>query len=165
MTRALRRSRIRRQDAVDRTGSFDQTLIQKRGFVMKRLLLSSLALLGALFVASAALAQNGDVAKELATARTHAQLAAASQSVAVAKLHLHHVLNCLVGPHGHGFDAAAGNPCKGMGDGAEKDAGKDRMSMTQVTHALAYARHGLAAKELPDVHKAASGVIQSIAGG
>lgn len=132
---------------------------------MKRLLISSLALVGALFVASAALAQDGDAAKELATARTHAQLASASQSVAVAKLHLHHVINCLVGPHGKGFDAAAGNPCKGMGDGAEMDARKDRMSMTQVTHALAYARHGVAAKDLAEVHKAASGVLQSITGG
>ena len=132
---------------------------------MKRLSMSSLALIGVLFVASTALAQDGNATKELATARTHAQLAAASQSVAVAKLHLHHVINCLVGPHGKGFDTAAGNPCKGLGDGAETDARNDRMSMTQVTHALAYARRGVAAKDLAAVHKAASGVVQSIGGG
>lgn len=136
---------------------------------MKRLLTSSLALLGALLLASPALAQAGDVGKELATARTHAQLAEASQSVAVAKMHLHHALNCLVGPHGPGFDAAAGNPCKGMGEGAQTDAQKTGMRKThwldQVIHALAYARHGVAAKDLADVHKAASGVVQSIVGG
>ncbi|HEY7890445.1 MAG TPA: hypothetical protein VIC29_19655 [Steroidobacteraceae bacterium] len=136
---------------------------------MKRLLTSSVALLGALLLASTAFAQGGDVAKELTTARTHAQLAEASQSVAVAKLHLHHVINCLVGPHGRGFDAAAGNPCKGMGEGAEKDAQTNHAMTThwldQVVHALASARRGVAAKHLADVHKAASGVVESIVGG
>jgi hypothetical protein len=130
---------------------------------MKRLLTSSMALVGALLLASTAFAQ--DAAKELATARAHAQLAEASQSVMVAKMHLHHVLNCLVGPHGRGFDAAAGNPCKGMGDGAVKDGHGDHMMADQASHALAYARKGVAAKDLPEVHKAASGVLQSIAGG
>lgn len=132
---------------------------------MKSLLMSSMALVGALLLSSTALAQGGDAAKELATAREHAQLAEASQSVAVAKMHLHHVINCLVGPHGRGFDAAAGNPCKGMGEGADKDAQGDRMRLGQATRALAYARRGVAAKDLPGVHKAASGVAQSIAGG
>lgn len=132
---------------------------------MKRLLMSSMALVGALLVASTALAQGGDAAKELATAREHAQLAEASQSVAVAKMHLHHVINCLVGPHGSGFDASAGNPCKGMGDGAEKDAQSDHMRMRQASHALEYARRGVEAKDLAKVHKAASGVLKTIAGG
>ncbi|MFZ0501672.1 MAG: hypothetical protein WAU49_04220 [Steroidobacteraceae bacterium] len=136
---------------------------------MNRLLKSSLALVGTLFLASTALAQGGDVAKELATARAHAQLAEASQSMVVAKMHLHHVINCLVGPHAEGFDAAAGNPCKGMGEGAAKDAQVNRMRTTywtgQVRHALSYANSGIAAKNLADVHKAAAGVVQSITGG
>jgi len=132
---------------------------------MKNPLLASMALVGALLLSSAALAQGGDAAKELATAREHAQLAEASQSVVVAKMHLHHVINCLVGPHGRGFDPAAGNPCKGMGEGAVKDAQGDHMRLEQATHALAYARRGVAAKGLPEVHKAAAGVIQSITGG
>jgi len=132
---------------------------------MKSLLMSSMALVGTLLLASTALAQGGDAAKELATAREHAQLSEASQSVVVAKMHLHHVINCLVGPHGRGFDAAAGDPCKGMGEGAVKDAQGDHMRLGQATQALAYARRGVAAKDLPAVHKAASGVIQSIAGG
>lgn len=124
-----------------------------------------MALVGALLLASTALAQGGDAAKELATARTHAQLAAASQSVVVAKMHLHHVINCLVGPHGDGFDASAGNPCKGMGDGAQQDAQGDRAKLDQVSHALAYARRGVAAKDLSAVHEATAGVVKSIAGG
>ena len=137
---------------------------------MKRSLSSSTALLcGALLLSSAAFAQGGDVAKELGAASTHAQLSESSQSVEVATMHLHHVINCLVGPHGRDFNAAAGNPCKGMGEGAEKDAQANRAMMThwldQVSHALVSARRGVAAKNLADVHKAASGVVQSIVGG
>ena len=32
--------------------------------------------------------------------------------------HMHHVLNCLVGPNGKGFDESFGNPCNGQGQGA-----------------------------------------------
>ncbi|MGH7224584.1 MAG: hypothetical protein ACRELF_15270 [Gemmataceae bacterium] len=126
---------------------------------MKRSLMSSTALLGALLLSSAALAQAGDAAKELATANTHAQLSAASQSVEVATMHLHHTINCLVGPHGRGFDAAAGNPCKGMGDGALRDSPKKSDMHAKAMRALMAARHGIAAKDLPALHKAASDVI------
>lgn len=123
---------------------------------MKRMLMSSMALLGALLLASTALAQDGDAAKELATASTHAQLSEAAQSVAVADMHLHHVINCLVGPHGRGFDAAAGNPCKGMGDGALRDSAKQSQLHSKARRALAAARRGLASKELSAVHQADS---------
>jgi hypothetical protein len=136
---------------------------------MKRLMMSVMMLAGAVFLASTAFAQNGDAAKELATARAHAKLAEASQSVEVAKMHLHHVINCLVGPHGDGFDAAAGNPCKGMGDGAEMDSHKGQMGsmkgMDKASHALELARQGVAASKLSEVHKAAAGVVKSIGGG
>lgn len=125
---------------------------------MKRSLKSSTALLGALLLSSAALAQGGDAAKELATASTHAQLSAASQSMEVATMHLHHTINCLVGPHGRGFDAAAGNPCKSMGDGALRDSPRKSELHAKALRALAVARRGIAAKELPAVHKAASDV-------
>ena len=32
-------------------------------------------------------------------------------------MHLHHTLNCLVGPQDKLFDASAGNPCQGQGNG------------------------------------------------
>lgn len=126
---------------------------------MKHSLMSSMALLGALFLSSAALAQGGDAAKELGTASKHAQLSESSQSVQVAAMHLHHVINCLVGPHGTGFDAAAGDPCKGMGDGALQDSTKGSESHSKALHALAIARHGIAEKELPAMHKAASEIV------
>ena len=127
---------------------------------MKRLLLSSMALLGAVSLAGTALAAGGDAAKEAATAVTHAQLAAASQSVAVTDMHLHHVINCLVGPHGHGFDAKAGNPCHGMGDGAVRDSAHQSDLHSKALRALTVARHGVAAKDLAAAHEAASKVAQ-----
>jgi hypothetical protein len=36
-------------------------------------------------------------------------------------LHLHHVVNCLVGPNDPMFDKAAGNPCQGQGNGILPD--------------------------------------------
>lgn len=123
---------------------------------MKHSSTSVMALLGALLLSSAALAQGGDAAKELATAGTHAQLSESSQSVAVATMHLHHVINCLVGPHGTGFDAAAGNPCKTMGDGALRDSPKGSESRSKALRALAIARRGIAEKDLTAMHKAAA---------
>ena len=129
-------------------------------FPMKRSLLSSTALLcGALLLSSAAFAQGGDVANELGAASTHAQLSESSQSVEVATMHLHHVINCLVGPHGAGFDAAAGNPCKSMGDGALADSPKKSESHSKALRALAAARRGIAGKDLSAMHKAAAEVI------
>lgn len=125
---------------------------------MKRMLLSSMALLGALVLSSTALADDGSAVKELATASTHAQLSEAAQSVAVADMHMHHVINCLVGPHGRGFDAAAGNPCKGMGEGAVRDSAGHSDLHSKALRALEVARHGIASKDLSAVHKAASDI-------
>ena len=40
----------------------------------------------------------------------------------MAHKHLQHAVNCLVGPNGKGFDAAAGNPCGKAGNGAIPDS-------------------------------------------
>jgi hypothetical protein len=56
--------------------------------------------------------------KEVATAAQHAGLAAQSADLKTTQMHLHHVINCLVGADGAGFDEKAGNPCNGMGRGA-----------------------------------------------
>jgi hypothetical protein len=74
---------------------------------------------------------------------THAQIAAKMSSVDQTHLHLHHVVNCLVGPNGQGFDAKAGNPCKGQGNGAINDAkaGSDQQKLLE--DALAVANMGL----------------------
>jgi hypothetical protein len=132
---------------------------------MKHPLLSSMAVLGAVALSATALAAGGDAAKEAATAATHAQLAAASQSVAMTDMHLHHVINCLVGPHGHGFYAKAGNPCKGMGNGAVRDSAGDEHLHSKTLKALTVARRGVASKDLPAAHDAANKVAQILGSG
>jgi len=66
---------------------------------------------------------SANTAQEIATAAEHAGYAAKANDIQHVKLHLHHVMNCLVGPHGTGFYAPAGDPCKGMGNGIENDDG------------------------------------------
>lgn len=60
-------------------------------------------------------AASADAAQAKATAAQHAGLAAGSGDLAGARRHLHHTLNCLVGPDGVGFDESAGNPCAEAG--------------------------------------------------
>jgi hypothetical protein len=55
-----------------------------------------------------------DGPQAIAQAAQHAGLAVASADsgdFAGVRRHLHHSLNCLVGPEGEGFDQSAGNPC------------------------------------------------------
>jgi hypothetical protein len=59
----------------------------------------------------------GDPSAELKTAVTHAGFAAKYDMMKEITLHLHHAVNCLVGPQDKMFDAAAGNPCQGQGNG------------------------------------------------
>lgn len=72
-----------------------------------RSLLGALALAGAALIPVAAHAQ----AQAVSTAANHAGLAANAADLNGVRTHLRHVLNCLVGPNGEGFDASAGNPC------------------------------------------------------
>jgi hypothetical protein len=60
-------------------------------------------------------AASADAAQAKAAAAQHAGLAAASGDLDGVRRHLHHVLNCLVGPDGEGFDESAGNPCAQAG--------------------------------------------------
>lgn len=112
---------------------------------MHSLVTKSVVMLGALSLsvfAGAALAAGGPQ-KEIETAIQHAQFAAKMSTVDQTHLHLHHVVNCLVGPDGKGFDAKAGNPCKGQGNGAINDAkaGSDQQKLLE--DALVVANMGL----------------------
>lgn len=106
--------------------------------------LAAAAMVGAMVASSLALAA-ADATKEIQTAWTHAGFAAKGSSLDVVRLHLHHALNCLVGPGGKGYDAAPGDPCKGMGNGAIADsAGNSRKD--KLEEAAAAAREGIADK-------------------
>ncbi len=66
---------------------------------------------------SAVVTAAGDPSAELKTAATHAGFAAKYETLKEVTLHLHHAVNCLVGPQDKLFDGAAGNPCQGQGSG------------------------------------------------
>jgi hypothetical protein len=97
--------------------------------------------------ALAPLAACSDAASEIATAANHAGFAASAATLDGVHMHLHHAINCLVGPEGEGFDTKALNPCAKSGNGAipdETDATRRASLETAVTEAKA----GLAATDL-----------------
>ena len=105
--------------------------------------------------ACTAFAQTHSAKDEISTAHAHAHMAQSATSVAMAHTHLHHVINCLVGPGGSGFDAAAGTPCKGQGNGAIPDATADHALHAKLESALADAQAGLKTESLAAVQQTA----------
>ena len=61
------------------------------------------------------------LSEALKTAQSHATFAAQAESMAGVRQHLAHVVNCLQGPRGSNFNAQAGNPCQGQGNGIIPD--------------------------------------------
>lgn len=96
-----------------------------------------------------------DAAKEAATSGTHAGLAAAAGTIEQVHMHLHHVVNCLVGPKGQGFDAKEGNPCQALGDGAISDT-TDPATKAKLAAALAHAQAGLKSTDFVAARQAAA---------
>jgi hypothetical protein len=88
-----------------------------------------------------------DSAQEAATAAVHAGLAAQAATIEQVHMHLHHTVNCLVGPKGQGFDAKEANPCQKLGDGAITDT-SDSATKAKLTAALAKAQAGLKSDDL-----------------
>ena len=120
------------------------------------------------FLAGAALslalppaARAADVKKELDTAVQHAQFAAAAKDVKMAHAHLHHVINCLVGPNGKGFDAKQLDPCKGMGNGAIADS-SGAAQKKELQAAVRKAEQGLKQSQLATAQKTATDVGEMI---
>jgi hypothetical protein len=104
-------------------------------------------LAGAALLASPAVAQMKSSApmmtsKEVETATQHAGLAAKAADLKSTQQHLHHVINCLVGPNGAGFDASFGNPCNGQGNGAIS-ASTSPAKRKPLEAALAMAQDGI----------------------
>ena len=61
------------------------------------------------------------MAEELKTAITHAGFAEKYDTMKEVGLHLHHVVNCLVGEADPMYDKTSGNPCQGQGKGILPD--------------------------------------------
>lgn len=100
--------------------------------------------------------------KQASTAGAHAGMALGASDLKTAHAHLHHVINCLVGPSGKGFDAQAENPCKGMGKGAIADAKGDAAAESRLHAALTQAERGVKAATLDDAHADAQQVLTSL---
>jgi hypothetical protein len=112
---------------------------------MMRLFLGTIAAAGLLLVAAQASAASATA--EVTKAGIHAGMAAQAANLKGVHMHLHHTLNCLVGPKGDGFDANEMNPCDGDGNGAIPDA-SDAAQKEKLEAAAAKARSGLAQTDL-----------------
>jgi hypothetical protein len=121
---------------------------------MKKFLIASCV---ALALPTAAFA---DVAAQLTVADQHAGFAAKATTIDMVHMHLHHVLNCLVGPSGAGFDAGPGNPCAKAGNGAVAEG--DAAMKAKLQPAVAAATAGIAATDVAtaqaDAQKAAAAI-------
>lgn len=116
-------------------------------------------------------APTGELAEQLSTAITHAGFSASAEDLAMASRHLGHVLNCIAGEGGEGFNADWGHPCGGQGAGIMNDlAGHPQAADLQLLVANAHdlATQGVTQESLTAVQAAAAGVgglLQVIAGG
>lgn len=102
-----------------------------------------------------------DVAGQLTVAQTHAGLAAKAAAVDGVHMHLHHALNCLVGPGGMGFDAGQANPCAKAGSGALPEA-TDAGQKAKIQAAATKISAGIAATDLAAAQAAATDAAAAI---
>jgi hypothetical protein len=112
---------------------------------MKFVTLVALAGAPLLFAATAFAA--ADLGSELNNAVQHAGLAAQAADINGVHTHMHHALNCLVGPNGDGFDAKSMNPCAQSGNGAIPDE-VDQMKKSKLMAAKADLTKGLAENDV-----------------
>lgn len=98
-------------------------------------------------------AASGGPQEELKTAITHAGFAAKYDTLNEVTLHLHHVVNCIVGSKDKAYDAQAGNPCQGQGNGilADVPAGTAKDTAWWAAHV---ADEAIAMKALPQAKAA-----------
>jgi hypothetical protein len=125
------------------------------------LVATSFALLLALGSSAVAQATQENLDAQLATATQHAGFAMDAAELDMAVRHLGHVLNCIAGDGGEGFDGAWGHPCDGQGDGiladvAAHEHGEHLAIVVRSAHALAM--EGVQQESLAAVHAAAAGV-------
>ena len=128
---------------------------------LNRFAIAALAASGLLVVAPALAADAGG---EITNAATHAGLAAQASDIGGVHMHLHHAVNCLVGPSGAGFDSKEMNPCANSGKGAIPDS-SDPQTKQQLEAAVAKANSGIAATDLAAAQKDASdsaGILKTV---
>lgn len=107
---------------------------------------------------------NDAVSKQVRTAAAHAGLALGAADLKMTHAHLHHVINCLVGPSGTGYDAQQEDPCKGVGQGAMVDAKGDAAEESRLQAALMQAQQGVQATTVDQAHGYAQKALASLQG-
>lgn len=129
-------------------------------------MLARLAPLAILVACSATAEPASPAQKEIATAKVHATIATQIDTLEGVHLHLHHVINCLVGPHGSGYSAAAEaeseNHCNDLGNGAIADSKNAPAVHRNAEIALRDARAGIHADNLRAAHQDAHKVLQAL---
>ena len=103
------------------------------------------------------IAAYADAASEIATAAQHAGFAAAAPNLAQTHLHLHHVVNCLVGGHDGDFDKTIMNPCAQEGNGAFPDE-SDPAIKAKIQSVMSVAEDGIASSDEATAKKDAATV-------
>ena len=96
-----------------------------------------------------------DAASETVTAQMHADLAAHATDLSGVQMHLHHALNCLVGPGGAGYDPKQMNPCANAGKGAIPDS-TDPAQKKELGAAADKLKTGIVAADLASAQKIAT---------
>ncbi|HVJ34367.1 MAG TPA: hypothetical protein VND94_14720 [Terriglobia bacterium] len=129
---------------MDHSSLLDRPTLGKRNLGRLGLVLAGGSML---LIASLPSAFAADAAKEVSTATDHAGYAAQATVIKTAYTHLHHVINCLVGPKGDDFDAKEANPCAAMGEGAIPDS-KNAATKMALSAAVTKAKAGLTATDL-----------------
>lgn len=102
-----------------------------------------------------------DTAAELNIAQNHAGMAAKATDLKTVQMHLHHAVNCLVGPGGQGFDPSNANPCAKAGNGAIPDS-TDPAQKAKLQAAVADASQGFSATDVASAQQAAQKTANAI---
>ena len=95
-----------------------------------------------------------DGPQAIGIAAQHAGLAANAANINVVRTHLHHVLNCLVGPGGDGFDAMPGNPCAMAGGAIPQTANAEEK--TKLLNVAQRIRTAISAPEMAEAKQVAT---------
>ena len=113
------------------------------------------ALFGGLFTCP--MAAFADAASQIAIAAEHAGLAAAAPNLPQTRMHLHHAMNCLVGPQDGDFDKTNINPCAQQGKGAFPDQSNPEIR-AKLQNAMTLAGDGIASRDEATAKKNAATV-------
>ena len=101
------------------------------------------------------IAAYADAASEIAAAAQHAGFAAAAPNLPQMHMHLHHAVNCLVGPKDGDFDKTNMNPCAQLGNGAFPDESNAEIK-AKLQSAMSAAQDGIASSDEATVKKNAA---------